>query len=285
MSTIKYTSGFEMIRHSVPVIYRFFSIILFLIISLPFSCHRYEENSRVNQLNTLLNFNNLKLRQQIPLKFPTCHVQGLEVTGQFYFITSVDTKQNRAWLFKINRKDSRLISKKELTDGVLIHPGGLQYDGRFLWVPNAEYKRESKTKVYGLDPDTLEIRTLFEVSDHIGAVASDGKNFIYGVNWDALHFYTWDINGHQLNKVDSPTSMAYQDIKYFAGKLLCGGHKGDVSAVDVIDPEKWTLVKRIDMPKDRRRSNPTREGMAFDGNLYFLPDDGPDSRILKFTID
>jgi len=45
------------------------------------------------------------------------------------------------------------------------------------------------------------------------------------------------------------------------------------------------LVKRIDLPQDVWKSTLSREGMAFDGNLYFLPDDGPDSRILIFTLD
>jgi hypothetical protein len=259
-------------------------IILFSMSLLILNCRQYE-SARINDLNHLLDFNNLKLESQVPLKFATYHVQGLEVTEKFYFVTSVDTKNKRAWLFKIDREDARLITRKELTDGALIHPGGLQYDGHLLWVPNAEYRRLSRTVIYGFKPDTLEIRNSFEVDDHIGAVASDGKNLIYGVNWDALNFYTWDIKGRQLNKVNSPTSMAYQDIKYFAGKLLCGGHNGDVSVVDIIDPESWTLIKRVDLPKDKWRSRLTREGMAFDESLYFLPDDGPDSRVLKFTID
>ena len=79
--------------------------------------------------------------------------------------------------------------------------------------------------------------------------------------------------------------MAYQDIKYLAGKLLCSGHKGDVSALDIIDSKSWTLIKRINLPKDKWPSKLTREGMAFDGKLYFLPDDGPDSRILIFTLN
>ncbi len=235
-------------------------------------------------LDLLFHCGNMELIRQVPLEFSTYHVQGLDTTGRFYFVTSVDTKQNRAWLFKIDSKTAGLISKVELTDGAFIHPGGLQYDGRYLWVPNAEYKRQSRTIISGLDPDTLEIRTSFPVDDHIGAVASDGKNLLYGVNWDALHFYRWDIDGRKLNKVASPTSMAYQDIKYFAGKLLCSGHKDGVCAVDIIDPESWTLIRRIDLPKGKWKSTLTREGMAFDGDLYFLPDDGPDSRILIFTL-
>ncbi len=273
-----------MIRCTFMIVNRVLFVILSLALPLTLNCHKSNEISQADALDLLFHCGNVELIRQVPLKFSTYHVQGLDITEQFYFVTSVDREQNRAWLFKIDRKNARLISKIELTDGALIHPGGLQFDGRFLWVPNAEYKRQSRTMVYGLDPDTLEIRTSFEVDDHIGAVASDGKNLLYGVNWDALHFYTWDIDGRKLNKVDSPTSMAYQDIKYFAGKLLCSGHKDGVSAVDIIDPENWTLIKRFDLPEDKWKSTLTREGMAFDGNLYFLPDDGPDSCILIFAL-
>ena len=274
-----------MIRCTITVVNRFFFVILLSALPLTLNCHKSDEISQADALDLLFQFDDVELIRQVPLKFSTYHVQGLDVTERFYFVTSVDRGQDRAWLFKIDRKNARLVSKKELTDGALIHPGGLQYDGRFLWVPNAEYKRQSRTVVYRLDPDTLEIRASFGVDDHIGAVASDGKNRLYGVNWDALHFYTWDVDGRKLKKVDSPTSMAYQDIKYFAGKLLCSGHKDNVSAVDIIDPESWTLIKRFHLPKDRWRSTLTREGMAFDGNLYFLPDDGPDSRILIFSLN
>ena len=273
-----------MIRRTIIIVNRVLLVILLLALPLTLNCHKGNEISQANALNLLFHSGNIDLIHQVPLKFSTYHVQGLDITEQFYFVTSVDREQNRGWLFKIDRQNAGLISKIELTDGALIHPGGLQYDGRYLWVPNAEYKRQSRTMVYGLNPDTLEIRTSFPVDDHIGAVASDGKNLLYGVNWDALHFYTWDIDGRELNKVDSPASMAYQDIKYFAGKLLCSGHKDDISAVDIIDPESWTLIKRLDLPKDSWKSTLTREGMAFDGNLYFLPDDGPDSRILIFAL-
>ena len=95
----------------------------------------------------------------------------------------------------------------------------------------------------------------------------------------------WDFEGHLKQKVDSPTSMAYQDIKYLAGKLLCSGHKGGNSAIDIIDPETWTLTIRIELPRDGWKKTLGSEGMAYDGNLYFLPDDGPDSKIMIFTLD
>ena len=262
-------------------------LLILLLIALPLIlvCKKGGESSPEDALDALLNSGGLELIHEVPLKFATYHVQGLDLTEQFYFVTSVDREQRRGWLFKIHRQNAGLNSKVELTDGVLIHPGGLQFDGHYLWIPNAEYRRESRTMIYGVDPNSLEIRRSFPVDDHIGAIASDGKNLLYGVNWDALHFYTWDFDGHQSNKVDSPTSMAYQDIKYFAGKLLCSGHKDGDSVIDVIDPESWTLVKRIDLPRDGWKNTLSREGMAFNGNLYFLPDDGPDSHIMIFTLD
>jgi len=263
---------------------RIFYTLLFLALSLTLNCKNGNENYPENALDVLFRSKDLELIHQVPLQFATYHVQGLELTEQFYFVTSVDKEQNRGWLFKIDRQNAKLNSKIELTDSTLIHPGGLQFDGHYLWIPNAEYKSQGRTMIYGVDPNSLEMCTSFPVDDHIGAIASDGKKLLYGVNWDALHFYTWDFDGHQLNRIDSPTSMAYQDIKYFAGKLLCSGHKDDDSVIDIIDPENWTLLKRIDLPQDVWKNTLSREGMTFDGNLYFLPDDGLDSRILIFAL-
>ena len=260
-----------------------FVILLTVFLFIP-ACSAGGGNPPADTLQTLLTSTDIELIDHLLLRFPTYHVQGLDLTERFYFVTSVDREQRRAWLFKIEKQEGRLHSKADLTNGPLIHPGGMQFDGRILWVPNAEYKRESRTRVFGIDPNSLEIRRSFEVGDHIGAVASDGKNLLYGANWDAVHFYTWNFNGHQLNKVASPTSVAYQDIKYCAGRLLCSGHQDGQSVVDVIDPETWSLVKRVSLPRDRWKTNLSREGMAFDGNLYFLPDDGPDSHILIFAL-
>lgn len=259
-------------------------VLLWMVLTITPACRTNVGHPPADALQTLLESTDVELIDDVPLRFDTYHVQGLDLTERFYFVTSVDTKLRRAWLFVIDRQSGRLSSKMDVTDGPLIHPGGIQFDGEYLWLPNAEYRRESRTMIYGIDPNRPEIRRLFEVDDHIGAMASDGKNLLYGVNWDAAHFYTWDFDGYQLGKVDSPTSIAYQDIKYCGGKLLCSGHQEGQSVIDIIDPETWSSVRRIDLPRDRWKTNLCREGMAFDGNLYFLPDDGPDSHILIFAL-
>lgn len=263
---------------------RAFFLLFFMVLLVTTACRTKCGNTPTEMLTTLLESTDVELVRQLPLEFDTYHVQGLDLTERFYFVTSVDRKQKRAWLFQIDRQEGRLKSQKDLTEGSFIHPGGIQVDNRYLWVPNAEYRKQSRTIVYGIDPNNLKIRASFEVDDHIGALASDGRNILYGVNWDAVHFYIWDFNRHKLSKVNSPTSVAYQDIKYCAGKLLCSGQKDDQSVIDIIDPETWSLVKRFGLPRDRWETPLSREGMAFDGNLYFLPDDGPDSHILIFAL-
>lgn len=271
-------------HRTLKTLYRVFFVFSLMAVSVISACRTGCDNSPKETLQSLFDSIDLELIHQVPLEFDTYHVQGLDLTERFYFVTSVDTKQRRAWLFKIDRKSGRLDSKRDLTEGLLIHPGGMQCDGQSLWVPNAEYKRESKANILNIDPNNLQIRRSFDVDDHIGAMASDGRKLLYGVNWDAKHFYTWDFDGVQLGKVASPTSTAYQDIKFYADTLLCSGHQDGRSVIDIIDPKTWSLVKRIDLPQDRWKTHLSREGMAFDGNLYFLPDDGPDSHILIFAL-
>lgn len=259
-------------------------VLLSMALSLNPACRTGGGYPPADTLQTLLDSADIELVRHVPLRFATYHVQGLDLTDRFYFVTSVDTEQKRAWLFRIDRQNGTLNAKMDMTDGSLIHPGGIQVDGRHLWIPNAEYRRESRTIIYGVDPNSLERRRSFPVDDHIGAIASDGRDLLYGVNWDAVHFYAWDFDGHQLSKVTSPTSATYQDIKYCAGKLLCSGHQDGRSVIDIVDPETWRLVRRIDLPRDRWKTTLSREGMTFDGNLYFLPDDGPDSCILVFAL-
>jgi hypothetical protein len=261
----------------------FFILFLGGISTIP-ACGISSKNPSAKTLQTFLDSTDIELIRTVPLRFDTYHVQGLDLTKGFYYVTSVDRERRGAWLFQIDKQNGRLHARTDLTRGPLIHPGGIQFDGCYLWVPNAEYRRESRTVIHRIDPNGLEIKGSFPVDDHIGAIASDGKNRLYGANWDAIHFYTWDFDGHQLGKVGSPTSMAYQDIKYCAGKLLCSGQKDGRSVIDVIDPDIWSLVKRFDLPRDRWKTNLSREGMTFDGNLYFLPDDGPDSVILIFAL-
>ena len=236
-----------------------------------------------NRVDWLMTTDSLQFAWAKGLNFQTYHVQGLEVVGDYYFITSVEKEEKRGWLFRINRSDLSLDAKLEMTDNGRYHPGGLQFDGKYLWIPVAEYKRNSSTKVIAFDPFQMKAVRSFAVRDHIGAIASDGNNRLFGANWDARKFYVWDKNGNEISRISSPTNFAYQDIKFLQGLLLCNGYNGDSSAVDVIDVANWQLARRFSLPRDRWVRNMSKEGMAVDnGNFYFLPEDGPNSEIFCF---
>lgn len=229
----------------------------------------------------------LELLGNNPLNFPTYHVQGLAVTEDFYYITSVDRDSGRGRLFKVDRNTLLLMEEKELTKGELIHPGGIEMDGVYLWIPNAEYDRDGPSEILALDPQSLEVLRTFSVDDHISLIASNGTDRLYGTNWDTVNFYVWDWDGNLIEIVPNPTDMAYQDCEFSDPYLICGGTKngGSFGTIDYIDPESWTLVYRIEVGSTSLGHRLTREGLSLFGDeVFLLPEDGPESEIMIFQV-
>jgi hypothetical protein len=213
--------------------------------------------------------------------FDASHVQGLAVTDDFIFFTSVDRQKAAGYIFKLDRKTGKLLLKRNLTRNLSIHPSGIDFDGKYIWVALAVYAERSMATVMSLDPDTLKIVTKFDVKDHIGAVACDGDTVI-GANWDAVQFYFWTKSGKSIEKRDSPTGIAYQDCDGMNGFLMCVGG----GFLDWIDIKKWKLAKRFEVGKSRTGSSLSREGVAYhDGHVFFLPDDGTDALIYEYKFD
>ena len=52
-------------------------------------------------------------------------------------------------------RGGRLLQDVVLGEGDAYHPGGIDFDGRSVWVPVAEYRPNSAAIVYRLDPATL----------------------------------------------------------------------------------------------------------------------------------
>ena len=99
------------------------------------------------------------------------HVQGVDVDADFIYVTSVDKQGHRGYLHKFTRA-GRLVASVDLTEGARFHPGGIALDGESLWVPLAEYKADSSTRILELDKTTLAPKSSFVVRDHIGAVTA-----------------------------------------------------------------------------------------------------------------
>ncbi|QFU16771.1 DUF6454 family protein [Microvirga thermotolerans] len=191
--------------------------------------------------------------EAVPIGFPTFHPQGMVKIGDTLFVSSVeikvptkrfpqpvdgfdrDTGEGAAHLFKIDMKGN-LIKEITLGEGSIYHPGGIDYDGRHIWVPVAEYRPNSRSIVYRVDPETMEATEVFRFNDHIGGVVRDtDDNSLHGVSWGSRRFYRWPLgpDGKPTNADEAPEKLRrlntshyldYQDCKYVGGhRMLCSG--------------------------------------------------------------
>ena len=220
----------------------------------------------------------------------THHVQGLSVSDDEFWISSVDRGMKAGFIFLVDRGTLKVTSTRRLAFGPQYHPGGMQRVGERLWVPVAEYRPRSTTTIVALDASTLETERKFTLDDHIGALAADGAGTLFAANWDARQIYLLDEDGHVQERVDTPTSVAYQDMEWHRGRLWATGvasiESRRAAVVDVIDPDTWQLEERYEL-KGRLRSGEghfAREGFCFfKDDFYLLPEDGPHTTVYRFS--
>ena len=189
----------------------------------------------------------------IPMAFDTQHPQGMVKIGDNYFVSSVeiktpakrfpqlqdgydrDTGEGAGHLFKFDAT-GKLLADLPLGEGSVYHPGGIDYDGRNIWVPVAEYRPNSKAIIYKVDPTTMKAVEVFRYGDHLGGVVynADDKS-LHLVSWGSRRFYrfTLDDQGRvtnadappaQLRKPNRSGYIDYQDCKYLGRReMLCSG--------------------------------------------------------------
>jgi hypothetical protein len=195
-----------------------------------------------------------QLVNSIPVNFLTHHPQGMVKIGDNIFVSSVeikvptkrfpqpvdgmdrDTGEGVGHLFKIDMKGN-LVADLVLGEGSIYHPGGIDFDGRYIWVPVAEYRPNSKAIVYRVDPQTMKATEVFRFPDHVGGIVhnADDKT-LHGVSWGSRRFYRWtlDADGKPTNAGEAPEKLRslnpshyvdYQDCKYLSGQrqMLCTG--------------------------------------------------------------
>jgi hypothetical protein len=193
---------------------------------------------------------------RIPMRFATFHPQGMVRVGDTLFVSSVeittptaryaapkdghdrDPGRGAGHLFKVDLRPGHagtLLAGTTLGEGTMYHPGGIDFDGTSLWVPVAEYRPDSRSIVYRVDPGTLKATVVLRVPDHVGGVVRDtDARTLHGVSWGSRRFYTWPVNADA--SVDAGAGEApamrlnpshyvdYQDCKYAGrGAMLCGG--------------------------------------------------------------
>jgi hypothetical protein len=180
---------------------------------------------------------------KLHLDFPTFHTEGVVVTEDHIFLSSVEIIEPTqkypnpvdgydrtpgkgvGHLFVMDRQ-GHLQKDITLGEGDMYHPGGISSDGTSVWVSVAEYRPNSASIVYKVNEKTLKTTEQFRVKDHIGGIVLDETTgHLVGNNWGSRRFYEWTAQGAQLSAWANPSHFVdYQDCQYVASaKALCGG--------------------------------------------------------------
>jgi hypothetical protein len=166
----------------------------------------------------------------VSIAFRTFHPQGMVKIGESVFVSSVevidrDAGKGVGHLFKMD-ESGHLAGELKLGEGAIYHPGGIDYDGRSIWVPVAEYRPDSRSIVYRVDPGTMRAEEVFRVDDHIGAIVHDtDDSTLHGVSWGSRRFYRWTERGAVTRRsLNTSHYLDYQDCKYVGShQMLCTG--------------------------------------------------------------
>jgi hypothetical protein len=256
---------------------------------------------------------------EIPVTFPTHHPQGMVKIGETFFVSSVEIAvrtrrlpqpvdgpdrtagEGTGHLFKTDRT-GELIADLEVGEGTMYHPGGIDYDGRFLWMSVAEYRPNSRSIVYRVDPEKMEAKEIFRFDDHLGAVAFNADDgTLHGVNWGSRRFYRWTLDAlgnvtnasappHTAGTVNPSHYVDYQDCKY-AGRrrMLCtgvaelrgapGAAPFRLGGIDLVDLTDGRPVHQLPVPLWTIGGRPMTQNPVWiearEGGLraYFMPED------------
>lgn len=252
------------------------------------------------------------LVQKIECQFNTYHPQGLLKIGDYFIISSVQvlepvqlyahpdeqgcdrsTGRGIGHLFKVDG-DGRLIKELELVEGSQYHPSGIDFDGSHFWVSLAEYRPNSRSTLFKVDPDLNQAEKMFTVQDHIGTLAYNrDSEQVYGFSWGSRRVYCWTTSGIELCRYNNPSHfLDYQDAKYVGedlvlasglNKWLISG-SGDPRTVEIgglalIRPSDGKIVHEIPLNLYGREGGTiTRNPMDVDGEdqslkFYFAPED------------
>jgi hypothetical protein len=202
-----------------------------------------------------------KLVDSVRLQAETWHTEGIVKLGDRWIVSSVQVTEPT-----VKYPDGQIIDGTDRTpgagfghlmsfdaDGTLLsdrvlnapgaleyHPGGLDYDGRSVWVTLAQYRPNSSSTFLRVDPPTLAATPLLHAHDHFGGVVNDTiRHRLVTLNWGSRAASSWRIPRRSwVDGFTQPLSVArnpshfvdYQDCKYL-GRVpdhrhplaLCGG--------------------------------------------------------------
>jgi hypothetical protein len=265
----------------------------------------------------------------VPLAFPTHHPQGMVKIGDRFYMSSVEiiertqrfpeprdgldrtAGKGAGHLFEFDGA-GKLLRQVTLGEGDVYHPGGIDYDGKYIWVPVAEYRPNSRSIVYRVDPATMQATEVFRFADHVGGIVHDTETkALHGVSWGSRRFYRWDLDDalRVTNTGDSPEKLRtlntahyidYQDCHYLGrSRMLCSGlNKYRVTAespefalggLEIVDLKSGRPLHQVPVAlwSDRglvMTQNPFfAESQAANLRFYFVPEDDQ-SRLFIYDV-
>lgn len=208
-----------------------------------------EGKSHMDNQKLIAQFRNLtrntkwEQKDKIDLQFNNYHSQGMVRIGDLFYLSSVEliekpvkydqpqhgydrtSGKGIGHLFVFDTQ-GKLLNDMLLGEGDIYHPGGIDFDGNHIWVPVAEYRPNSQSIVYKVDPKTMKAEESFRVHDHIGGLVRDSQNGkLIGNSWGSRKFYEWNQKGQLLLvKENSSHFVDYQDGQYVGeGKMILSG--------------------------------------------------------------
>lgn len=253
----------------------------------------------------------LQLLDTIPLQFDSYHAQGMTRVGDYYFLSAVevientqqiDAKEDRydrtagsgiGHLFKFD-SNGALIDQLSLGEGSLYHPGGIDFDGEKIWVSVAEYRPDSRSIVYRIDPDDLRVKEVMRFDDHLGAIVHNpGTSSLHGMNWGAQDHYVWHSARGEFRSTDyelarqAGSNIEYQDCQRLTDSaMLCSGlsslridntHTLTMGGIDLLDLQSLQVAHQF------RFANTTARGELLSRNPFYFEYRNPDSAYLYFV--
>src|SRR3954454_20359683 len=198
-----------------------------------------------------------RLVRKVALKFNAYHPEGIVRLGDRYVLSAVQgiepTQKYQPPGTIIDGTDrtpgkgighllafdalGNLLADRHVAeaDSTIYHPGGLDYDGRDLWLAVAEDRPNHPSIIYRVDPESLVPREVRRSPDHIGGIVHDTRRHrILGLNWGSRKAYEWRLTGHGAVVTATVTNPSYfvdyQDCKYLGRPrvfehpaMLCSG--------------------------------------------------------------
>ena len=252
---------------------------------------------------------------EVKLQFRTYHPQGMALVGDRFFLSSVEVIDRAAddgvgHLFEVDFAGN-LRRQIQMGEGSVYHPGGIDFDGRSVWVPVAEYRPDSRSLVYRVDPVTLSAERVFQFADHLGALVCDraGRQLL-GVSWGSRRIYRWDLLPDRDVPRDPNTPVEarnhsfyvdYQDGQFLPRTSLAlfsglgrinspGGPGFTLGGLELVDLGSLRAVHQVPVPLWTARGqsllqNPMAAQVAPGGlRFLFVPED--DSSVLySYTVE